>query len=85
MHARVVKTEECLPSGSLHAGLVGVSGAHDLAPLRDGILLAEHEGPDGAAAHEVDQAVEERLPVVLRIEFLRAGPRKLQAKSCSVQ
>ena len=70
-----MQREECLPSGSLHAGLVGVSGAHDLAPLRDGILLAKHEGPDGAAAHEVDQAVEERLPVVLRIEFLRAGPR----------
>ena len=66
------------PFGLLSARHKHVGGAHEGAPLVDGILAGQDHGIDGSTGHEGDQALEEGLALVLAVELLCTLARQLQ-------
>ena len=78
------------PFGLLSARHKHVGGAHEGAPLVDGVLAGQDHGIDGSAGHEGHQALKEGLALVLSVKLLCPLARQLQqgtgvvSKCCSV-
>jgi hypothetical protein len=57
-------------------GFLRIGGAHEVAVLRDGALAFEHLDHHRARDHEIHEVVEERAPLVHRVETFRVASRQ---------
>ena len=72
------------PFGLLSARHKHVGGAHEGAPLVDGVLAGQDHGIDGSTGHEGHQALEEGLALVLSIKLLCPLAGQLQQETGAV-